>query len=288
MKNFDCIVIGAGPAGASAAIYVLRSNRSVAVIDSGATALKRAYKIENYYGVSSVSGDELYRNGRMQIEALGGELVDAQALAVSYNGEYVVETTNGDYSAPSLIIATGSGNKEKKINGQTEFEGKGVSRCAVCDGFFFKGKPVCVVGAGDYALHEAQVLRDICSSVTVLTDGEETKISDFSVITEKISAIKGDVRVRSVEFESGKTIDVNAVFIANSQPTASDFALRMGLMLENGNLVTDGNMSTALSGVFAAGDCAASPKQIATAVYTGMKAGLSAVAYLKQRKGNGM
>ncbi len=286
LKNFDCVVIGAGPAGVSAAIYILRSGFSAVVIDSGKTALKQAEKIENYYGFSSVSGEQLYENGIKQIQNLGGELIKAEAFSAEYNGNYLVQTSNGNFSAPVLIIATGSERKGKLISGEEEFMGKGVSRCAVCDGFFFKGKPVCVVGAGDYALHEAEVLSEICSTVTLLTDGVTNVNSRFPVITEKISSIKGKDRVQSVEFETGASLNVSGVFIASAQPTASDFALRMGLTFKNGILVTDENMKTSLKGVFAAGDCAASPKQIATAVFTGMKAGFSAIGYLKEKKGN--
>lgn len=285
---FDCIVIGAGPAGITAAIYLLRSNFSVCIIDSGDTALKKAHKIENYYGISSVSGEELYLIGRRQALQLGAEIIDGQALSVDNFGSFNVTTTEGELSSRCVIIATGSTVKGIKLSGEEKFIGSGVSRCAVCDGFFFRGKPVCVVGAGQYALHEAEVLSNICSSVMLLTNGEQPPENcPYPVLTSEISEITGDDRVSGVKLKNGEILDVKGVFIANGKPTASDFILRMGIECSDGVFAVNEDMSTAINGVFAAGDCVKQPKQISTAAYTGMIAGLSAIKYIKEIKKNG-
>lgn len=284
MADFDCIVIGAGPAGISAALYLLRANFSVCIVDSGDTALKKAHKIENYYGIKSISGGDLYENGKAQASALGAVFVEGQALSVDNYGDYSVTTTQGDFTAPAVIIATGSGARGAQLDGEDEFLGMGVSRCAVCDGFFFRGKSVCVVGSGEYALHEAEVLSNVCKTVTLLTNGEDAPSCGHPVITERIARIAGEDRVSSVIFENGESFETSAVFIANGKPTAADFALRMGLGYNNGAFTVNEDMETTSKGVFAAGDCVGVPKQIASAVYTGMRAGFSAIAYIKAKR----
>ena len=160
----------------------------------------------------------------------------------------------------------------------------GVSRCAVCDGFFFKGKNVAVVGDGEFAHHEAEVLSSVCGNVTLLSNGSDVKNDKFKVINAKISHITGENTVGGVVLENGEELPFDGVFIANGVPSAADFALRIGIAENNGVIVTDENMKTSVPGIFAAGDCTSSPKQIATAVYTGMKASFSVIEYLKGKK----
>ncbi len=283
MKKYDCVIVGGGPAGISAAVYTARAGFNCAVIDDGNSTLLKTDKIENYYGFASVSGKELYEKGKEQAQKLGVDIIRQKVFSIGYEDTFALETNKETFYADSIVIATGSGIKGKKIKGEDLFEGKGVSKCAVCDGFFFKEKNVAVIGDGEFALHEAEVLANICSSVTVLTDGGPSPDCQYNVITDKISHITGENKVSGVVFENGISIDTDGVFIANGTPGAADLALRAGIYTENGIIVTDDKMKTSTPGIFAAGDCTKQPKQIATAVYTGMIAAFSVIEYLKKK-----
>ena len=172
------IIIGAGPAGISAALYAVRGNLDPLVINNGIGALEKAEKIENYYGLEHpLSGQELYDTGIAQAKALGVRILDAQVLGVGGFDTFVVKTTEGEFETQSLILATGSKRAAPKIPGVKEFEGKGVSYCAICDAFFYRGKDVAVLGNGDFAMHEAKELSNTASTVTIYTNGEEPKFT---------------------------------------------------------------------------------------------------------------
>jgi thioredoxin reductase (NADPH) len=281
--RFDSIIIGGGPAGITAAVYIARAGFSCAVIDDGRSSLLKTDKIENYYGFDTVSGKELFEKGIAQAERLGVKVQKAQVLSVDFEDMFAVLTSEEKLYAKTVVIATGSGIKGKKIKGEEEFEGRGVSRCAVCDGFFFKGKNVAVIGDGEFAHHEADVLLGVCGSVTLLSNGKDITSDKFKVITDKISHIIGENTVSGVALENGEEIPFDGVFIANGVPSAADFALRTGISENRGVIVTDENMKTSIPGIFAAGDCTIAPKQIATAVYSGMKCAFSVIEYLRGR-----
>ena len=281
--RFDSIIIGGGPAGITAAVYIARAGFSCAVIDDGRSSLLKTDKIENYYGFDTVSGEELFEKGIAQAERLGVKVQKAQVLSVDFEDMFAVLTSEEKLYAKTVVIATGSGIKGKKIKGEEEFEGRGVSRCAVCDGFFFKGKNVAVIGDGEFAHHEADVLLGVCGSVTLLSNGKDITSDKFKVITDKISHIIGENTVSGVVLENGEEIPFDGVFIANGVPSAADFALRTGISENRGVIVTDENMKTSVPGIFAAGDCTIAPKQIATAVYSGMKCAFSVIEYLRGR-----
>ena len=281
--RFDSIIIGGGPAGITAAVYIARAGFSCAVIDDGRSSLLKTDKIENYYGFDTVSGEELFEKGIAQAERLGVEVQKAQVLSVDFEDMFAVLTSEEKLYAKTVVIATGSGIKGKKIKGEEEFEGRGVSRCAVCDGFFFKGKNVAVIGDGEFAHHEADVLLGVCGSVTLLSNGKDITSDKFKVITDKVSHIIGENTVSGVVLENGEEIPFDGVFIANGVPSAADFALRTGISENRGVIVTDENMKTSIPGIFAAGDCTIAPKQIATAVYSGMKCAFSVIEYLRGR-----
>ena len=281
--RFDSIIIGGGPAGITAAVYIARAGFSCAVIDDGRSSLLKTDKIENYYGFDTVSGKELFEKGIAQAERLGVKVQKALVLSVDFEDMFAVLTSEEKLYAKTVVIATGSGIKGKKIKGEEEFEGRGVSRCAVCDGFFFKGKNVAVIGDGEFALHEADVLLGVCGSVTLLSNGKDITSDKLKVITDKISHIIGENTVSGVVLENGEEIPFDGVFIANGVPSAADFALRTGISENRGVILTDENMKTSVPGIFAAGDCTIAPKQIATAVYSGMKCAFSVIEYLRGR-----
>lgn len=285
------IIIGAGPAGISAALYAARANMDPLVINNGIGALEKAEKIENYYGLERpLSGAELFDRGIEQAKALGIRIKEAQMLGVRGFMPFEVVTTEGNFETESIIFATGSKRMRPPIPGIAEMEGKGVSYCAVCDAFFYRGKDVAVLGNGDYALHEAHELSSVVNKVTIFTDGKEPAFSteaDVPVNTSKIKSIEGDDLVTGIrlagEGEEIKEEAVSGVFVAIGTAGSADMARQMGAAItDKGNIVVDSNMATNIPGVFAAGDCTGGLLQVAKAVHDGAQAGLSAVAYVRK------
>lgn len=298
MENL--IIVGAGPAGISAALYAARANLDPLVINNGIGALEKAEKIENYYGLPHpVTGKELFENGIAQAKALGVRVLDAQVLGVSGFDTFQVKTTEGDFESISVILATGSKRKKPGIPGLQEFEGKGVSYCAVCDAFFYRGKNVAVLGNSDFALHEAQTLLATAGSVTIYTDGMEPEFStksDLPVNTMKIQAIEGAKTVSGLRLEPEVSIQENGenvssfaaadgIFVAMGTAGSSEMARQMGAALtEKGNIKVNDQMESTIPGLFAAGDCTGGLLQVAKAVADGAQAGISAGKYVRSRK----
>jgi len=215
--------------------------------------------------------------------------VEAQMLGVRGYDPYEVVTTAGSFETQSIIFATGSRRAAPPIEGLAGLEGHGVSYCAVCDAFFYRGKDVAVLGGGDYALHEAQELAAVANSVTIFTNGQEPTFAGqtvFEVKTEKVSAIVGtDGVVSGVLLEGQQTpVAVAGVFVALGTAGSADMARQMGAALtDKGNIRVDAQMATNVPGVFAAGDCTGGLLQVAKAVHEGAQAGLSAVQYVRKK-----
>ncbi|MDO4274616.1 MAG: FAD-dependent oxidoreductase [Eubacteriales bacterium] len=292
------IIIGAGPAGISAALYAARSNMNPLVINNGIGALEKAEKIENYYGLDHpLSGKELFETGIMQAKALGVRVLDAQVLGMGGFDTFEVHTTAGDFESQSVILATGSKRAAPKIPGVKEFEGKGVSYCAVCDAFFYRGKEVAVLGDSDFALHEAEELANLASGVTIYTDGREPRFSKehpITVNTMKIQAIEGEDKVSGIRLKSDmQTQDAEAnqssfmpadgVFVALGTAGSTEIARQIGAELtEKGHVKVGPDMQTTVPGLFAAGDCTGGLLQVAKAVYEGAQAGIQAGKYVRR------
>lgn len=276
---YDVIVIGSGPAGITAAIYAKRRNLSILVISKGIGALKKTEKIDNYYGFESgISGKELYENGVKQAKNLGIDFIEDEVINIEYINQFTIETVNSKYEAKAVILATGVSRNVPNIKGIKEFEGKGVSYCAVCDSFFYKGKDVAVLGDGNYAIHEFETLKPIASSVTILTNGNamvENRNSSIEVNNKKIREFRGDTKLEEVEFEDNTIQNLNGVFIAMGTASSSDLARKIGARIENNNIIVNENMETTVPGLFACGDCTGGLLQISKAVYEGAKAGLA-------------
>lgn len=276
---YDVIVIGSGPAGITAAIYAKRRNLSILVISKGNGALQKAEKIDNYYGFENgISGKELYENGIKQAKNLGIDFIEDEVINIEYINQFTVETVNSKYEAKAVILATGVSRNIPNIKGIKEFEGKGVSYCAVCDSFFYKGKDVAVLGDGNYAIHEFETLKPVASSVTILTNGNtmvENRDSSIEVNSKKIREFRGDTKLEEVEFEDNTIQNLNGVFIAMGTASSSDLTRKIGARIENNNIVVNENMETTVPGLFACGDCTGGLLQISKAVYEGAKAGLA-------------
>ena len=288
------LVLGAGPAGISAALYARRGGAEVTVLHKGlgTSALSRAEKIENYYGLAEpVTGAELERRGMEGARALSIEFVEDELVELDYRADfkgYKARSAKAEYEADALIIAAGASRKTLSLPGIRELEGHGVSYCATCDAFFYRGKTVAVLGAGGYALHEAEALLPHAAKVYLLANGgkvdREKLPQGLEVRSEKLASLQGAGRVEKAVFEDGSELPLDGLFIALGTAGSTELARKLGVMLEGGNIKVDGQMATNVPGIFAAGDCTGGLLQIAKAVYQGAEAGLAAVKYLRAKK----
>jgi len=285
---YDVIIIGAGPAGISAALYAKRANKSVLVLYHGESQLEKAHLIDNYYGFDGgISGSDLYNEGIKQAKTLGAEVKNEEVLHITMNADmnYEVKTAENEYVGKTLILATGNKKLKPNIKGVDEFDAKGISYCAICDGFFFRNKTVAVLGNGDYALSEAADLENIAKKVYILTNGAPAPQTDkYEVITTQISEIKGEVKVSGVAFEDGAVLELDGVFVALGVAGGADFAKKLGIALDGDSIRVNGDMSTNIPGVFSCGNITGGLLQVCKAVYEGAEAGLSAVKYLKTKE----
>ena len=215
------IVIGSGPAGISASLYLQRSGKiNVTVISKGMGALEKAEKIENFYGFeTALTGAELHRRGVKGAKNLGVEFVEEQVVSLDFDENFkpVIETDKNSYHADAVLLAMGAARRSLNIQGLKDFEGKGVSYCAVCDAFFYRNKDVAVLGNGEYALHEALILAETSKSVTMLSNGFDVNIDipeNIRVITKKIISVNGENTVQSVTFDDGEILDISGIFVA--------------------------------------------------------------------------
>lgn len=279
------IVVGNGPAGVSASLYIVRGGVDVQIIGKGMGALGKAEKIENFYGFENgISGEELIKKGIKQAENLGVEVTSDEVVAVSYDGKYVVKTKKGEYKADAIIMATGTARKAPVLKGLQELEGRGVSYCAVCDAFFYRGKDVAILGNGEYALSEANEIANVASSVKILTNGKkpDADFGDYEIIDKKISELNGEDKLEKITFEDGSNIEVNGVFVAIGTASTADLARKIGAVIENNKISINDKMETNVPGLYAAGDCTGNFLQVAKAVYEGAVAGTEALKYVRK------
>lgn len=282
----NVVIIGNGPAGLSAAIYAARAGMNTIVVGSGNSSLLKADKIENFFGhPEPITGSQLLKNGEEQCRNLGVAIVEDEAVGISFGETLLVRTASGQtFPAEAIVLATGISRKVPKIEGLEKFEGSGVSYCATCDGFFFRGKDVAVLGSGQYAANEAMELMPIASSVTILTNGEDLKPelpNGIKLNTAKIKAFRGEHALEAVEFEDGTELTVAGVFIAMGTAGSADFAKKLGAETEGNKIIVDENMATNVPGIFAAGDGTGGWYQVAKAVYQGAVAGSEAAKFLR-------
>ncbi|MBO5636831.1 MAG: NAD(P)/FAD-dependent oxidoreductase [Acidaminococcaceae bacterium] len=291
----DILIIGSGPAGISAALYAKRAGADVTVISRGNGALAKAERIENYYGLAEpVSGAELEANGIAGAKRLGVKFVEGEVVGLAMNDDFtglVVQTAKEKFEAGAVILAAGSTRLAPKIPGLKEMEGKGVSYCAICDAFFYRGKVAAVLGEGEYALHEAEILLPHASKVMLFTNGKEPTIAipdSIEVHKGKVSAVEaakenGMERVSGVMTEDGTFTPVNGLFVALGTAGSVDLARKIGAAVDNNRIVTDAEMATNVPGLYAAGDCNGGLLQVVKAAYEGAVAGLAAAKYVRKR-----
>ena len=286
--EYDVIIIGAGPAGISASLYTRRGNLKTLVLYEDKSSLEKTDKIENYYGFEyGISGEELYQTGIKQAKNIGVEVKKEEVIKMEIiqNG-FKVQTSKKTYETKTIILATGNKKNKPKITGIEKFEGKGVSYCAICDGFFYRNRSVAVIGSGDYAISETNDLLNIAKDITILTNGEkapEFRADNVRIDTRGIKEISGENRVEELELEDGTKIPAEGVFIAQGVAGSTEFAKKLGAITKKDKIVVNENMETNIKGLYACGDCVGGLLQVSKAVYEGTVAGLQVIKYCKQK-----
>jgi thioredoxin reductase (NADPH) len=282
----DVIVIGGGPAGASAAIYLQRSKLDVLLIMKDYGTLEKTGHIDNYWGFEeTMDGTALVVKGLDQAKRLGVQIVEEEVLDIEKDmfGEekFSVKTDHSTYESKTVLLATGQSKPNLRVKGFREYTGKGISFCAICDGFIYRNKKIGVVGNKKFMSEELETLSNFTKDIKVFTDANELTVDvDFPVVKDKIVEIQGDEVIKKVVTEN-ETHDVDALFIAMGTPSANDFALRMGAIIDKNNIVVDDKYMTNIPGLFAAGDCIGGLLQIAKAVSDGAHAALALNKYVR-------
>ena len=284
---YDVIIIGAGPAGITASLYTQRGNLKTLVLYNEKSGLEKAAHIENYYGFENgISGETLYKIGIEQAKNIGVDVIKEEVTKVENNIDYFkIVTPRGEYTSKVLILSTGNKKNKPKIKGIEKFEGKGVSYCTICDGFFFRNRSISVIGSGNYAVSETNELINIANDITILTNGEkapEIRADNVNIDTKKIEEIIGENKVEGVKFKDGTEIQTDGIFIAQGVAGSADFAKKLGIITNKDNIVVNANMETNVKGIFACGDCTGGLLQVSKAVYEGAKAGLEAIKYIRK------
>lgn len=287
---YDSIIIGSGPAGITASLYMVRAGLKVLIISKNQSALDKAEKIENYYGFEGpISGKELNEIGIKQAKNIGAEYLEKEVISIKYleSGYEVIVANQGKdekYTAKTIVLATGTSRNRPNIKGIKEFEGKGISYCAICDAAFFRNKSVGVLGNGDYAVGEIEELLPIVKSVTMLTNGLkpiEYRSNNVDINTKKIKEFRGTGKIEEIEFEDNTTKKVDGIFIAQGVATSVDFAKKLGAMIQNNYIIVNEKMETTVPNIYACGDCTGGLLQISKAVHEGTVAGLEIIRKLK-------
>lgn len=284
-----CVIIGAGPAGMNAALYLKRAGIDVTIIEKnipGGEMLK-TNKIENYLGFESIDGGELALKMSKQIKNLGIKIIKDKVLKVIKKEKFIVEMENEKIEADYVIVATGRTPRKLGLRGEDEFTGKGISYCAVCDGAFYRGKNVAVIGGGDAALTEALYLSDLCEKVYVIvrhdlraSDILQSRVKDKeNIIVIKnvnVSKLDYDDSLSSITLDDGKTLPISGMFIAIGGTPQLGFLNDLNVTMKNGYIVTNDKMESSVKGLYAIGDVRYKDYyQIVTAVSDGAVAALS-------------
>lgn len=299
---YDVVIAGGGPAGLTAAIYSTRAGLSTLVIEQMAPGGKVAEtnKIENYPGFTSISGVDLAAKMEEHAKAAGAEIVVGRVEDFDFSGNTKkVKVTGKDYETKAVILALGAGWRKLNTEGEEEFSGKGVSYCATCDGNFFKGKDVAVVGGGNVAITDALYLANICNKVYMIyrrdkLSGSEPLLKQVEsapnivlISNSEVEKIVGDQKVNGLVLKAVKTrsqsnIEVSGVFIAVGLSPRTEL-LNGKIAMENGYIIADETGATDIPGVFVAGDIRKKRlHQIVSAASDGANAAVSAQTYIKK------
>lgn len=300
--NYDVAIIGAGPAGLSAAIYTARGQLKTIVFgDETKSNLYKSHVIANYFACPGTpSGPDLTKLGLQQALDFGvtHHRQEITSLSLLPDGSFALKDgAQAEYQARAVILATGQSYVLSGIRGEQEFTGRGVSYCVTCDGIFFKNKSVVVIGHGEYAAEEALQLTAYTPSITILSHGKDFQMAETTLKqlqshgiqllrSPRLTSIEGDKSVNSLKFASplpdGQSeLPVDGVFMAVGIAGANAFAKKLGLEMEGNYIKTDKDGRTNIPNCFAAGDCTGSPPQVASSVGNGCNAALATIKSLR-------
>ncbi len=294
---YDVLIIGGGPAGITAGIYLKRANKKVAILEKFAAGgqINLIGKIENYLGFESIEGEALAGHFARHAKFLEIPFIHEEAKEYELDGDIKkIKTRKNVYEAKCVIFALGCHSRALGINGEKKFKGRGVSYCAVCDGNFFKGKNVVVVGFGDNAVSDALYLADICQKVYLMTDRkmqlfmhneEELKSNNITVLHNAVATeIEGEEAVEKIKYcvnSQDEQLFVDGVFVAVGRSPETEMLADKLKLDDKGFIITDHKMQTSLPGVYACGDVRADNiKQILTACGDGVVAATEAIKYV--------
>ena len=282
------LVIGRGPAGISASIYMQRGGLEVTVVAKDDGALSRAEKVENLYGLEKpLTGREVIQRGVAGARRLGVTFKEAEIVSLTRGASgrgFLAKTAGGEeLSGDAVVLAAGVARSAPSVPGLSDFIGKGVSYCAMCDAIFYRGKTTAVLGAGEFAQHEADILSLTAKKVILLTHGQAAPVVDsrYEVHTAPVEAVTGDTRVRGVRLSDGSDVAIDGLFLAWGTAGSTDLARRLGAVVEDTHICVDAHMATNVPGLYAAGDCTGGLLQIVKAAHDGAGSGLSILKYLR-------
>ena len=296
---YDIIIIGAGPAGLTSAIYAKRSNKNVLVLEANTYGgqIITTNKIDNYPAAPHISGYDFATNLYNQVVELGADIKFEKAIEIENGKVKKVKTDKDTYEAKAVIIAIGVRNRNLNIKGEKELLGKGVSYCANCDGMFYKNKTVAVVGAGNTAIDDALYLSNICKKVYLIHRNENFKAADSSVkklqkkdnvefiLNTNVVSINGKDNVEDIDINKEDKISnlkVDAIFIAIGQIPENNNLTKDLKLDENGYIKANKNLETNLKGVYVAGDIRPKTlRQLVTATSDGAIAAVNAIKSIK-------
>ena len=298
---YDIIIIGAGTAGLSAAIYGVRAGKKTLVLDGAfyGGQIVNTQSVENYPGISNVSGYDFVYGLYTQATELGAEYKNDRVVAINQLDDCKEVVCESDkYQAKTIILAMGANNKKLGVAREAELTGRGVSYCATCDGAFYRGMDVAVIGGGNTALEDALVLSGICNKVYLvhrrdsfraeeaLVDRARGKDNIEFVTDSTVVSFLGDnkvtgIKVTNVKTNEEKDINVDGVFVAVGMKPASDIAIDLVDLDENGYIIADESCKTSVPGIFVAGDIRTKEvRQLVTAAADGAIAALAASQYI--------
>ncbi|WP_283582130.1 thioredoxin-disulfide reductase [Ligilactobacillus hohenheimensis] len=303
-KEYDVVIIGAGPGGMTAALYASRANLKVLMLDRGAYGgqMNNTAAVENYPGFKSILGPDLAEEMYQSATQFGAEYAYGTVTAVKLDGtDRIVVTDDGEYRAKAVIVATGSENRKLGVPGEEKYSGRGVSYCAVCDGAFFRDRDVTVIGGGDSAVEESIYLTQMVKHVNIVHRRDQLRAQkvaqerafkndkiDFTWNSNVIAINGDDQKVTSVTVKNNQTgaeeeVPTAGVFIyVGNVPMTAPFK-DLGITDEHGWMVTDNWMRTKVPGIFAIGDVRQHQlQQITTAVGDGGIAGQEVFSYLQE------
>lgn len=292
---YDIIVIGCGPAGMTAAIYALRANKSVLILEKETIGgqISSSPLVENYPGYLKISGSELSNNLYEQVNELGGNIELEEVIKIEDGKTKKVITEDNTYESKTVIIATGSRYRLLGLPNEVNLIGNGIHFCVACDGAFYKDKIVAVIGGGNSAIINALTLSDICKRVYVIQNlsdltgekvlGDKLKKKENVEIyyDSKITELKGNDELNSIVINNDKNIKVDGMFISIGQIPQSNFVKELVKINESSYVISDDNCETNVKGIFVAGDIRNKKiRQLTTAVNDGTIAALEAINYI--------